>query len=70
MYYSLTLMNKCCVFITVDGIYGGYRMIRNKDRSEGQPSCVFVGDKPEYDDSKFILEPVKAGLSVRKCKKK
>ena len=36
-------------------------MIRNPDKSDGQPITVFVGDRDVYDDKLFKAVPIKKG---------
>ena len=43
-----------------DGLLGQYRMVKNEDETSAQ-TCIFIGEKPEYDESKFIPVPVKKG---------
>ena len=43
-----------------DGLLGQYRMVKNEDETSAQ-TCVFIGEKQEYDDTKFVPLPVKKG---------
>ena len=52
------------MFNITGGLYGNYRMIRNPDKTPGGQSCVFIGDKQEYDIKKFVPCPVKKGIGV------
>ncbi|VDI05437.1 Hypothetical predicted protein [Mytilus galloprovincialis] len=56
--------NGCLYFIPgshKSGIYGNRRMIRNPDKSEGQPTCTFRGEVEKFDDNKWVPAPVKKG---------
>ena len=54
-----------CTSVT-EGLYGDYRMIRNPEWEKGLDtglSCVYVGEKPEYNPDDFVPGPVKKGNS-------
>ena len=57
--------NVFCVIISViyysfsEGLHGNYRMVRNP-KDEG-PTCIYTGNKTEYEADKFIPATVKKG---------
>lgn len=39
-----------------------YKFVRNEQTGPNDPLVKFVGQKPTYDQSKFVVVPVKKGL--------